>query len=68
MIETIKSLLGSKKTMVAAVTGAAWLLGRFGLSVDAAELEPLVNLGLALIVAIGAADFGKAAKLAGKKK
>jgi len=67
MKELLKTLLTSKKFLATLVSLCVWVLGRFGLDVDAERLLPVVAIIGAYVVGQGIADSGKeAAKVQAK--
>lgn len=56
----LKDLVTSKKAMATMAGIAAWGLGRAGLDIPAAELEPVLQLLGWYVVGQGVADVGKA--------
>lgn len=62
MKDMIRQLLTSKKALATLVAVLVWVLGRFGLDVESAELLPLVGAIAAFVVAQGFADQGKEAE------
>jgi hypothetical protein len=59
MWKTAKSLLSSKKAMMAILSGTVWLVGKAGLELDTEELAGAVAPLWAYIFAQGLADYGK---------
>ncbi|HEU02560.1 hypothetical protein LCGC14_0678320 [marine sediment metagenome] len=59
MWKAIRGILSSKKAVVAAVSAAVWIAGRFGLELDVAELLPVVAPLWAYVIGQGVADAGK---------
>lgn len=61
MFNTIKTMLKSKKALMALVSLAVWLGGKLGLHLDNETLLGAVSPLWAYILAQGVADHGKAA-------
>lgn len=59
MWKAIKGILRSKKALVAVLSGAIWVAGRFGLELDIGELLPVVAPLWAYVIGQGVADAGK---------
>ena len=59
MWKAIKQILGSKKALVAILSAAVWIGGRFGLDLDIEELLPAVAPLWAYVIGQGVADVGK---------
>ncbi len=59
MKSLLKSLLGSKKFIVAALSGAAFLLGKVGLDVPAQDMIAVVAPLWLFVVSQAFADSGK---------
>ena len=59
MWKAIKGILGSKKALVAVLSGAIWVAGRFGLDLEIGELLPVVAPLWAYVIGQGVADAGK---------
>lgn len=58
-MDTMKELLASKKVRVALAAILVWVGARFGLQLDAGDVEPIVYILITLIGAQGIADAGK---------
>jgi hypothetical protein len=68
MKDTIKTLLTSKKFLVALAAALVWILGRFGLDLDKEELLGAVTPLWAYVLGQGIADHGKEAAKASDTK
>jgi hypothetical protein len=64
MWQALKSLLASRKIMVAIISAVAYGVGKLGLKLEADELIPMVAPLWGALFGLAAEDFGKqAAKL-----
>lgn len=61
MWTTIKTMLKSKKALMAVLAGVVWIAGKAGLHLDSTELLGAVTPLWAYVLAQGVADHGKEA-------
>lgn len=59
MWNAIKEMLASKKALTMILSALVWVLGRFGLDLDVAEILPVVAPMWAYVLGQGLADIGK---------